>query len=212
VDPSTASSTAPTHWDTWVKALHWSIALAILLEVPAGFVMASTYGPSFRDAGVLGLHQLASQFHHTLGLLVLAAALAWLLRRLRRPRPAGDAAAPPWQRGLTALVHGLLGLLLLLVPLSGWAALSALADSAQFGPTHLWFFGFDRLLPRIWAPLPFGDPMGYRLLGAVHVWALWLGLALLALHVAAALWHHAVRRDGVLRRMWPLAGGDAAGR
>jgi cytochrome b561 len=205
VDAPATSTIAPTRWDSWAKALHWGIALAILLEVPAGFVMASTYGPSFRDEGVLGLHRFASQFHHTLGLLLLAAALAWLLRRLRRPRPPAGPAVPPWQRRLAGSVHALLALLLLIVPLSGWAALSALADSPQFGPTHLWFFGFDRLLPRIWAPLPFDDPMGYRLLGAVHVRALWLGLALLALHVAAALWHHAVRRDGVLRRMWPLA-------
>lgn len=209
MDTTAEQRPAASRWDSLVKALHWSIALALLVEVPAGFVMAWTYGPGFKDAGVLKLHVLASQFHHTLGFLVLAAALAWLLRRARRARPPFDPAVPAWQRRLAGAVHGLLALLLLLVPLSGWAALSALADSPQFGPTHIWFFGFDRLLPRIWAPLPFDDPLGYRLFGAVHVWALWAGLALLALHVASALWHHAVRRDGVLRRMWPLADGGA---
>lgn len=190
-----------------LKALHWGIALVILIEVPAGFVMAATYGPSFKDANVLKLHILASQFHHTLGFLVLAAALLWFVRRLRRGRPAFDAAVTPWQRGLARTVHGLLALLLVVVPWSGWTALSALADSPAFGPTHLWFFGWDGLLPRIWTPLPFDDPMGYRLFGAIHVWALWAGLGLLALHVASALWHHLIRRDGVLRRMWPLGDG-----
>lgn len=65
------------------------------------------------------------------------------------------------------------------------------------------------MLPRIWEPLPFNDPMGYRLFGRMHVWALWVGLGLVALHVASALWHHAIRRDGVLRRMWPLGDGSA---
>ncbi len=166
--------------------------------------MSATYGPSFRDANVLKLHILASQFHHTLDLLVLAAALFWFARRLRRPRPPFDAAVPRWQRALARVVHGLLALLLVLVPWSGWAAISALADSPQYGPTHLWFFGADRLLPRIWMPLPFDDPLGYRLFGRLHVWGLWLGLALLVLHLASALWHH------VVRRMWPL--GDGGGR
>ena len=202
-------SASTTRWDSLVKALHWSIALAILLEVPASYVMSSTYGPSFRDKTVLNLHVFASQLHHTLGFLVLAAAITWTLRRLRRDRPGFDPAVTPWQRVLARAVHGLLALLLLLVPLSGWAALSALEDSPQFGATHIWFFGFDRLLPRIWEPLPFNDPMGYRLFGRMHVWALWVGLGLVALHVASALWHHAIRRDGVLRRMWPLGDGSA---
>jgi cytochrome b561 len=98
-------------------------------------------------------------------------------------------------------------LLLVAIPWSGWTAISALADSPAFGNTHLWFFGFDRLLPRIWAPLPFNDPAGYRLFGQLHVWGLWAGLALVSLHVASAIWHHLLVRDGVLRRMWPLGDG-----
>lgn len=213
--PAGVAAACTPGWDGTVKALHWSLALAVLVEVPAGYVMSSTYGPSFKDGHVLDLHILASQVHHTLGFLMLAAALAWVLRRRLRPRPGFDPAMPGWQRALARLVQGLLVLLLLLVPLSGWAALSALADSPQFGPTHLWFFGTDRLLPRIWPARPFDDPLGYALFGRMHVWALWAGLGLLVLHLGSALWHHFVVRDGVLRRMWPLAaaGGSAdAGR
>lgn len=198
---------AGSRWDSTVKAVHWSIALLILGEVPAGFVMSMTYGVSFKDATALQLHTFASQFHHTVGFLVLAGALFWIARRLRRGRPAWDRAVPRGQRILASSVHGLLLALLVLIPWSGWTALSALADSPAFGTTHLWFFGFDRLLPRIWEPLPFNDPSGYARFGRLHVWGLWAGLALLALHVASALWHHAVVRDGVLRRMWPLGDG-----
>lgn len=204
VDQIAQASTSNARWDGGIKALHWSLALLILLVVPAGFVMTWTYGPSFKDARVLEVHVLASKFHHTIGFLVLGGALAWALRRRLRPRPSFDPAVTPWQRGLARLVHGLLALLLILIPWSGWTALSALADSPAFGPTHIWFFGTDRLLPRIWTPLPFNDPSGYRRFGALHVWLLWAGLGLVLLHVASALWHHFVRRDGVLRRMAPL--------
>ena len=198
---------AGTRWDSLVKAAHWTIALLILVEVPAGFVMSMTYGPSFKDARALELHIFASQFHHTVGFLVLAGALFWIVRRLRRGRPSWDGAVPRSQRILASSVHGLLLVLLVLIPWSGWTAISALADSPAFGTTHLWFFGFDRLLPMIWEPLPFDDPTGYARFGKLHVWGLWAGLALVTLHVASALWHHVAVRDGVLRRMWPLGDG-----
>lgn len=201
--PTEVTAAGP-RWDSLLKAAHWSIALLILVEVPAGFVMSMTYGPSFKDATVLKLHIFASQFHHTVGFLVLAGVLFWIARRLRRGRAPWDGAVTRGQRILASGVHGLLLALLVLIPWSGWTALSALADSAAYGTTHIWFFGFDRVLPRIWEPLPFNDPSGYARFGRLHVWGLWAGLALLSLHVAAALWHHAIVRDGVLRRMWPL--------
>lgn len=205
MDRIAPTTEARTRWDGLVKTLHWSIALLMLLVIPAGFVMTWTYGPSFKDANVLEVHLLASQFHHTIGFLILFAALAWVVRGRLRPRPSFDPAVTPWQRALARLVHAALALLLILIPWSGWTALSALADSPAFGPTHIWFFGTDRLLPRIWTPLPFNDPSGYRRFGGLHVWFLWAGLWVLSLHIVSALWHHFIRRDGVLRRMWPLA-------
>lgn len=205
-DDGAASAARRERWDAWVKALHWTIALLLLVEIPAGYVMSSTYGPSFSNRDVLRLHDLSSQLHHTLGLALLLAALAWLWRRALRPRPEWPADTPAPQRLLAFAVHAGLLALLVVVPWSGWTALSALADSAQFGPTRLWLFGVDDVVPRIWEPLPFSDPSGYRRFAGIHRWALWAGLALLALHVASALWHHFVKRDRVLRRMWPLGG------
>jgi cytochrome b561 len=200
-----ATVARPERWDGIIKALHWAVALVILIEVPVGYVMRATYGPSFSNRDVLALHELASQFHHTLGYLVLLAALAWLARRWWRPRPAWQPDTPTAQRLLAGSVHAGLLALLVVVPWSGWTALSALADSAQFGPTRLWLLGFDGVVPRIWPALPFDDASGYRRFASIHRWALWAGLGLLALHVLSALWHHGVRRDTVLRRMWPLA-------
>lgn len=191
-------------WGTLTKALHWGTVLLIVATVPAGFVMSATYGASFRDPQVARLHVFASQLHHTFGLIVLGLALTWVLRRVRRGRPPmlGRASVP--EARLTRLVHAALFALLIALPWSGWTAVSALADSAQFGSTHRWFFGYDGV-PRIWAPTPFSDPHGYARFARVHRVLLWCGGALLLLHALAALWHHFVRHDHVLRRMWPLA-------
>lgn len=186
------------------KTLHWGLALLLIIEVPAGFVMSATYGPSFKDPQVLSLHLLASQFHHTGGFIVLIAAMLWAARRLGAGRPDWDPGQGLGQRWAATAVQTSLLLLLIFVPWAGWTALSALADSPQFGVTHRWLFGFDGLVPRIWEPLPFSDPRGYRRFAQLHVIGLWAGLGLLAAHVGAALWHHFVKRDRVLRRMWPL--------
>ncbi len=192
-------------WDGTSKTLHWCMLMAIVITAPAGYVMSSTYGASFKDARALQLHLLASQIHHTLGILVLAAALVWIARRLIRGRTVAPI-EPASARAAAGIVHFALFSLLVLLPLTGWAAISALADSAQFGATHLWFFTADHFLPRIWQPLPFDDPSGYARFAQWHIWGLWCGLALVCLHLSAALWHHWRRRDSVLRRMWPLAG------
>lgn len=191
-------------WDTVTKALHWCIAMTIIITAPIGYVMSTTYGASFKDARALKLHLLASQIHHTLGFLVLATALIWIARRLIRGRPVAPV-TPPYAQAGAGIVHVALLLLLVLLPLTGWAAISALADSDQFGKTHLWFFATDHFLPRIWQPLPFNDPTGYARFARWHIWGLWTGLALVSLHLLAAVWHHWVRRDSVLQRMWPSA-------
>ena len=196
---------ASPRWASTRKALHWLLALTILFEVPAGLLMSYTYGPAFKDARIMKLHILASQIHHTVGFLVLAAACIWLVSKFQFGRPPLPATMPGYERALALSAHGCLLLLLVLIPWSGWSALSALEDSVAYGNTHMWFFGTDRMMPRIWKPLPFNDPQGYALFGKLHIWFLITGACILAIHIASALWHHLVRRDGILRRMWPLS-------
>jgi cytochrome b561 len=199
-----APNVAEGSWNGVTKTLHWLLALSLLAEVPAGFLMSYTYGPSFKDAQVLKLHVLCSQIHHTAGLLILLAALLWILWRSRTARPALPPLMPAWQKVAAKAVQAGLITLLVALPWSGWTALSALEDSKAYGATHIWFFGSDGLIPRIWKPLPFNDPQGYALFGKLHVGLLRIGLALLMLHVGSALWHQFVTRDEVLARMWPL--------
>jgi cytochrome b561 len=192
-----------TRWSTGVKALHWTLLVAILIEVPVGFLMSATYGPSLQDPRIAPIHVLASQLHHTAGFVILTAGIAWIAIRLRTRRPQLPADMPRWQRGLARVVQASLMVLLILIPWSGWTALSALADSASFGVTHIWMFGFDDFVPRIWPPLPATDPAGYARFARWHGWLLRAGLILVALHTGSALWHQFIHRDGLLGRIWP---------
>ena len=106
--------------------------------------------------------------------------------------------APPPVATLTALerivshaVHVVLYILLLVVPLLGWAGISAYPALDVFGLFNL---------PSI---LPADQALANRILGVHGLLAQILGL-LAAVHIAAALYHRFIRRDGVLRRMWPL--------
>jgi cytochrome b561 len=190
-------------WGSVSKTLHWVMVIMICVEVPAGFLMAATYAPTLDDTRISSLHDLLGQTHHTTGfvlLMLFAIRLAW---RARNPLPEPPPDVSRLNRRIGRLNHWLLYTLLLLVPLSGWAALSVLADSAEYGKTHIWFFGSDGLMPRILPGLPFDSPWGYGLFATAHRWLLIAGGGVLGLHVSAALWHHLVRSDGILMRMWP---------
>jgi cytochrome b561 len=100
-------------------------------------------------------------------------------------------AAAPWQRRAARGVHALLYLLALAVPLAGWAYSSAAGfPVVLFGvlPLPDWVAA-DRELAAALKPLH--KALAYTLAAGI------------ALHVAAALKHQFVDRDGLLRRMWP---------
>ncbi len=195
-------------WTRTARWLHWGTALAVLVEVPAGFAMAWTYLDGVRGGLLAGLHLRSSQVHHTLGLLLLASVIFRLCWRWRHPAPAlpaqtsrrGALAA----RGVQALLYGLL----LLLPLTGWAALSALGSGAGYSAPQLWFFTHDGfgpggMIPHIITPRLWNAPgiVGYGLFAKTHVTMVWAGGALLVLHIAGAVKHHFIDRDGVLKRM-----------
>ncbi len=189
-------------WGSRAKALHWLIAMMILVEVPVGFIMAYTYGASFEDDNMLALHNLMAQIHITNGFCILVLVLYRLSWRFRNPTPALPAALQAYQKWLARLTHATLYGLLILMPLSGWAANSVLGDTERFGVTELWFFAWD-ILPPILPQLPLEHRFGYGFFATIHRYALYTGGVVLALHVIAALWHHSLRRDNILLRMWP---------
>jgi cytochrome b561 len=87
--------------------------------------------------------------------------------------------------------HVLLYGLLIAIPVVGWALTSA-------HDIPLFFLGVIHLPQLVSADSELADT-----LSDYHVWLAWGLLAAVALHVAAALWHHFIRRDGVLQAMLP---------
>ena len=185
------------HWGSLAKFFHWLIVAMVLVQVPAGYLMSYTYGLAVHDGAVQPLQTLMSQIHHTLGLLILLLLPPRLAWRLSGPVPGFDAQKPAYRHILARLTHALFYVLMLVLPLSGWAAVSVVAAAP------IWLFGAQ--VPRILPPMKPESPFGYTLYAHVHIYAAWLGGVLVLVHLGAACWHHVVRKDDIFRRMWPLA-------
>lgn len=174
------------------RALHWVMAASILAMLFIGVGMVSTVGPQY-----LSLFTT----HKTLGIALLVLALVRLGVRARSGAPPLPADQPrPLQLAATAS-HYLLYALMIALPLIGWGMLSASAyPIVLFGPVRL---------PAI---LPQSDTLR-TLLWHAHVYLALAFFALILLHLAAALFHGLVRRDGVLASMTLAATrrGDASG-
>ena len=106
--------------------------------------------------------------------------------------PLAPEAMPAWQRRVSAAAHALLYALMLVIPLSGWIYSSA----AGVQVVYLGLVPLPDLLPK--------DKALANLLKAVHGALNYALLALVAVHASAALKHHWVDRDDVLRRMLPF--------
>jgi len=167
-------------------ALHWMIALLIIAAFALGVIMTDI--PGFTPAKLKYF-----SWHKWLGVTVLALAAVRLLWRLSHAAPALPAGMPDWQVKVSDLMHGALYLLMFAVPLTGYFYTLA----AGVPVTYLGLLP----LPVLIEPNPELKP----LLKAVHYWLNMGMLGAVALHVAAALKHQFIDRDGVLKRMLPGA-------
>ncbi|MFC3579697.1 cytochrome b [Sphingomonas hylomeconis] len=161
---------------------HWSIALLVLANLALGLLHESLFE---------GLRWVMP-IHKSIGLTVLALTLGRIAWRLTHRAPAHPSTMPAWERTAAGTTHFLFYVLMLALPLSGWAMVSG---SAKRRPLD--FFGlFD--VPY----LPVGPSVGSAA-GNAHGLLGWVMLALVLLHVGAALRHHFLLRDGVLAGMVP---------
>jgi cytochrome b561 len=169
-------------WGRVSIALHWTIAgLILLVQIPAGLAMNRV------DPGLL--QNLLYDTHKMTGLTVFALAVIRLAWRWANPVPVLPADLPPWQAALARVTHWLLYLLILAMPVSGFIY-TAMAGF----PVPLFY------LVNLADFVPVNKPVA-AVAEAVHVNLIWALLAVVVLHVAGALYHHLVRRDGILRRM-----------
>ena len=170
-------------YTTTAKALHWLI-LALLI---AQFIIAWTMPHIGRNTKPDTLINL----HFSIGVVILAVAIVRLGWRLTHPEPLPEAGMPPWQTISARIVHGLLYVLLFVVPILGW-----INASWRGFPVEL--FGFE--LPKLVAT----RAPGWRWTGDMHeVLSNYAMLILVGLHVTATFYHWLIRRDNVLQRMLP---------
>lgn len=163
--------------------LHWAVAMLIALQ----FVWAWRID---QTESVIQTYRLTVQ-HKSIGMTVLMLAvlrLAWRLFNRPPPLPAG---MPRWEMTAAKINHALLYALIIAMPLSGWAYTSAAGYGAEW-------FG--------WADFP--DLVGESerlegVFGRVHGALAAILVAAISAHVLAALRHHFLLKDTILKRMLP---------
>lgn len=190
--PTAPAGQAGARYTGVAMVLHWALAGLILLQIGLGWWM-NEWVPDHSSA-----QDAIEGVHISVGLTVLilvAVRIGWRLTHRPPPLPTGVAG---WERALAGTGHVLFYLLMLALPLTGWAMVSMHAGA----PISFWGLSWPRLpgMAQLGAP----NPRPLRgLLQLVHTNLLiWVVLANLALHVAGALKH---QFDGhpVLSRMWP---------
>jgi cytochrome b561 len=164
--------------------LHWTIAVLIIVNLAIGLLHETLF------KGAIPLHK-------SIGMLVLVLSIVRLGWRLTHRPPGLPATVKRWERGLAHAVHWLFYALMILIPLSGWVFTSA---SPKRYPLD--FFGV--------VPLPMfpvaQDKAVSHMVAERHEQLAYLMIALLVLHIGAALKHRFLDRDLTLDRMMPGAG------
>lgn len=169
----------------FAKGLHWLTAMLVFGLIGVGLWMVDL---------PLGLAKLyAYGWHKWIGLVVLILTLIRLARRTFHPAPLLPSTVTRWERALAPWSHGVLLLLLVAMPVSGWLMSSA------GGVTVIWF-GVLPLPDLVARDLPL-----FEALRTTHHGLAWTLMAVIGLHVAAVIHHDLIRRDGIFRRMSPFS-------
>jgi len=171
------------HYALLPVALHWS--MLVLLAAVYACMELSEFFPKGSDP-----REALKTWHYTLGLSVFV--LVWLriAVHLGSAVPRIEPAPPKWQQVSAKLVHAALYMLMVGLPIVGWLILSARGRPIPFFGMQLpALIGESRALGRVFKEM-------HEIAGTV-------GYLLVALHAAAALFHHYVARDNTLRRMLP---------
>ena len=177
-------SAVRTRFTPLQRLLHWLMALCILAMLFIGVGMVSTVTPKYLTLVAI---------HRPLGVTILVLALIRLAVRLRDGAPPLPADLPPMMKLGAVLSHWALYALMIAMPLIGWGMLSAAGY-----PIVL--FGGLRLPPI----LPQSASL-HALLWGAHFCLAFAFFAVILLHLAAALYHALVRRDGVFQAMASIA-------
>ena len=174
--------TTQLHYGAPAKILHWLIVALLAVQYPIGWLMPDLHRGMTPGAWMT--------FHVSIGMTILTLTALRLVWRLTHP-VAPESSLPAWQRLSSEAVHWLLYALVLATTISGWL----------FASFRGWPVSFFYL-----APLPMlasDNAAAGRAIDGLHQATEWALLVTIVVHVAAALAHVFVYRDGVMQRMLP---------
>jgi cytochrome b561 len=187
LDNSSGEHTLPTQAVAYTRTaigLHWAIALLIFAAFPLGVYM--------HDLPLTPDKLRLFNYHKWIGMAALMLAIVRLAWRLIYRPPDLPPAMARWERSTALAIHLLLYALIIAAPLSGWLMSSAT------GFQTVWF-GVIPLPDLIGKDKEFGE-----FLLELHRNLNYLLIALVGVHVAAALKHHIFARDDILTQMIPF--------
>jgi cytochrome b561 len=169
-----------TAWGSMSRLFHWGLGFLIIGMLAYGWWMNHMASrPRFFHRSI----------HADIGYVVLLLMVIRLIWRGLNPVPALPS-APRWQRIAARLSHGALYGVTILVAMLGWA------HSGAHKPDYADWFGLFRV-PQFTAT----DKASVNFYENLHIYLAYLLIALIAIHVVAAIWHHFVKRDSVTARM-----------
>jgi cytochrome b561 len=190
--PAASAPASAVRYDRVAMALHWIIAIGVLSQIALGWWMIDIpkQPPGVR-AYWFNLHKSIGL---TLGFLIVLR-LAW---RLTHRPPRLPPSTPPWQARAARASHVLLYACMLAMPLAGYFG-------SVFSGYPIKYFGSS--FPA-WG---WKDEALKELFSTIHYTVALTFMALIAVHVLAALKHWLIDRDGVFHRMLPRRGSAPAG-
>jgi cytochrome b561 len=182
--PSWTRLTVDDRYGTIAIALHWLLAAGLLFQIALGWYLGEV--PRNTPARTVWVN-----FHKSVGVtlgVLIVFRLAW---RLTHAPPSFPVSMPRWERVAASVNHALLYVCMVGMPLTGYLA----TNFSRFG---IKYFGLVELQP--WG---IDDKVIYALFNSTHKALALVFVSLIALHVAAAVKHALIDRDGVMRRMLP---------
>lgn len=179
-------NTMPDRYTKVAIALHWIIGLSIIFMLGLGLLL-NEIPDNYKFQ--------AYQFHKSLGLAILALSVVRLGWRLTHRAPALPPEMKPWEIWAAKLTHYAFYILMIGIPLTGWA----LVSSSPLNFPIQWFGLFE------WPHLPFTpDKDLSNNFSEAHEVLAYLTIVLLGMHIGAALKHHFINKDNVLTHMLPF--------
>ena len=173
-----------TQYGSVAKFFHWITALGIFGMVPVGFLMHDIADKAMKGQ-VYNMHKLT-------GLTILTLMGFRVMWAIVNPKPVLPANTAAWERFTEKMVHGLLYLMLIIMPISGWIMSTASGHSPHLGDLILHLPGIDKYKPTA------------EIAAGIHKTTALILIGFVSLHILAAFKHHFVDRDNVLRRMLPF--------